>query len=374
MKSAVILVLNILIGIFEVRLCYEMLFYTVLDKRYIQLKEKVIVYGSSVIVGALVGINRQIVFFSHVMFIVSVILISFCAWLAIRRQIVTIFSLVFVYTAVLALMDFFCAFSSMYLLQQQFAKSVYLRPETWWPVLIYIISRAAMIGGIYIMSSKIDVKFDIREYTQILIIMCLILLIVLRQYQDSMVQMVFGEKGLAGKEMSLSLISVMLIGAIILILLLKYEMIKKENDFLTMQEDMLMQKYIEVERNKEENARIIHDIKYDLLMMEGYAKEKEYEKLERYLSQITKDFYATKSDTWTQNRICDLILQQKKAEAEQKGITVEINAVFISQFPFTEREICALFGNLLDNAIVACDKVVDGEKSIRIKIEGGVAK
>lgn len=70
----------------------------------------------------------------------------------------------------------------------------------------------------------------------------------------------------------------------------------------------------------------------------------------------------------------DLILGQKRILAVQKGIDFQLDVTPLSSLTMEEREICSLFGNLLDNALEACEKVTDKErKKISIKIDAAYA-
>ena len=80
-------------------------------------------------------------------------------------------------------------------------------------------------------------------------------------------------------------------------------------------------------------------------------------------------FHQEQRSIWTQNKIWDMVLSYKRNEAEQKGIKFVIDSVLVPSFPFDDREGCSLFGNLLDNAIEACEKIDSGEKFINVKIE-----
>ena len=61
-------------------------------------------------------------------------------------------------------------------------------------------------------------------------------------------------------------------------------------------------------------------------------------------------------------------MNQKKMEAEQKDISVEIVSEKGIQVPIPRNEICVVLGNLLDNAIEAASKVEEGLKWIKILI------
>ena len=64
----------------------------------------------------------------------------------------------------------------------------------------------------------------------------------------------------------------------------------------------------------------------------------------------------------------DFILNQKKMEAEQKQISMEIQAERGIQMPIAESEICVVLGNLLDNAIEAASKTEENTGWVKITI------
>lgn len=70
-----------------------------------------------------------------------------------------------------------------------------------------------------------------------------------------------------------------------------------------------------------------------------------------------------------------MLLEQKRALAEQDGISFTIQTVPHVEWTFNDNETCSLLGNLLDNAIEAC-KRLDGnvDKWISIKIENSAGE
>ena len=72
-------------------------------------------------------------------------------------------------------------------------------------------------------------------------------------------------------------------------------------------------------------------------------------------------------EIYTGNRILDLILSQKRMTAQKNGIDFNVNVMPLAHLPFAEREICSLFGNLLDNAVEACGRAPE-RKEICVNI------
>lgn len=362
-------ILQVIIAFAEVWLCYQVLLYTVLDKKHLLLRDKILIWGSNIVIAIGLAANRQVAFFSSVMFVVVIVLISGCVWIIKRNEIILILGLVFIFNCLVALIDFFFAFLSMQVLEHKFIRTVYIRPESYWPIVIFLLSRLIVAVLFYFVKKVLGEEKIIIEWKGGVIVACLILGMILRQYQVNMSQMIVGETSLAGTEMSISLLGIIMIVAFASVLFLKSKIIQKENKFLMMKDELLMQKYLEVEDKIEQNRCMVHDMKHNLLMLQEYVSSKDYKKLEECLNEINHSLRQEQRSIWTQNKIWDLVLSYKKDEAEQKGINVVIDSALVPSFPFDDREGCSLFGNLLDNAIEACEKMDSGEKFICVKIE-----
>ena len=94
-----------------------------------------------------------------------------------------------------------------------------------------------------------------------------------------------------------------------------------------------------------------------LLVIKEYARREENENIENYVEGISKDYAVSMSKYWSGNQVIDFVLNQKISKAEKKGIEVTVKTGPIGNIPLSESEICALFGNLLDNAIEATAKI-----------------
>lgn len=98
--------------------------------------------------------------------------------------------------------------------------------------------------------------------------------------------------------------------------------------------------------------------------------ERNYEGIDQYVDEIEQSFFEIKRRVWTGNQIADMLLEQKRIHAEQEGITFTVQAVPIADWMFDDKETCSLLGNLLDNAIEACERMdSNADRWISIKIE-----
>ena len=85
MNQIILSGIQITISIWEMWMCYEILYMTVLDKKYADKKETIIRWANIFVVGSLLGINRLIAFFSRTMLGLVVILTIMCMY-GIKRK------------------------------------------------------------------------------------------------------------------------------------------------------------------------------------------------------------------------------------------------------------------------------------------------
>ena len=91
--------------------------------------------------------------------------------------------------------------------------------------------------------------------------------------------------------------------------------------------------------------------------------------MEEYLNELSRDMLDYNYQIWTGNHMLDMILNQKEKEAEKQKTQMQISTEVFTTLPFSDREIISLFGNLLDNALEACEQIKEGERWIHIKMK-----
>lgn len=114
--------------------------------------------------------------------------------------------------------------------------------------------------------------------------------------------------------------------------------------------------------------RFKHDLPNQLVALRGYFDRGDCSGGRRHVDRLSEMFVEGSSSIDTGNVALDAIVSTKKAVAEKKNIE------FVSQIQIPENiniepvDVCAIFGNALDNAIEACDQVTDKPKTITLTI------
>ena len=140
---------------------------------------------------------------------------------------------------------------------------------------------------------------------------------------------------------------------------------EQEKHALQTKVKVLEERYQEMLKSR----KVVHDMKNHILALKNYDQEQNWSGLHEYLNELSDDMLEYNFHIWTGNHMLDMILNQKEKDAQNQNTVMQIDTEVFSTLPFTDREIISLFGNLLDNALEACEKINDKERWIKIKIK-----
>lgn len=147
---------------------------------------------------------------------------------------------------------------------------------------------------------------------------------------------------------------------------------RTEKELARMQQvknEMLEKNYHEILELTQKSRMAYHDFKNDINVLRQYAANNEIDKLKAYLNEIGTPVFALESYTWSGNQMIDLILNQKYREAKEAGVDFQVDAEWVGQVPLSDREVCSVFGNLLDNALEACELVRETGRWIKVAVK-----
>lgn len=365
MERQIHVIVLILLSIFEVWMCYQVLYRTVLEKKYLRNWQKVLIWGNILGAGIILGINRKLLFFSITMFVFVISITLFCAWIVERKNMLIKIEIIILYYTILALLDFFCGFISMEMIGKQFWEEIYKFSQSMLQCVLFLIPRAVAI--LFLMKWK-EKSLILKENRKILALLCVVFLGILRIYTTTMINMVTSTRTAQGWSAAVSLVFVGTLTAGVVMFFHHFQMLKTENKMLLELETLSENHIKDMELMMEKNRIQTHDMKHHLLVLREYGQEKQWDSLMSYLNELSEDILAKKKTGWTQTGILDTILEQKKEKAESEGIEFSIQADRIGALPFSDLEICTLFSNLLDNAIEACEKIEGNRRWIEIQI------
>jgi sensor histidine kinase YesM len=112
----------------------------------------------------------------------------------------------------------------------------------------------------------------------------------------------------------------------------------------------------------------LHDHKHNLMYLMTLAKKGDTDGIQAYIEKENELlaqkvlYYKTGNDT------VDMIINAKQLSAHEKGIIFQINAAIPSECSISDSHLCAVLGNLIDNAINASELLVGGEIEPYVKV------
>ena len=177
-----------------------------------------------------------------------------------------------------------------------------------------------------------------------------------------------------GEHFELTVFSVILNIAVIAFLgsFERYTHEKRRAEEMRLQEVMNQAyfKNLELKKQRDEDVRRLHhDMKNHLLAIEKMS-EGGSERINEYIGSLIGELEPYERLVETGNELLNGILSEKLAMAKSKNISLEIQADCSDLGFVSDTDLCTIFGNALDNAIEACEKVEPAEdRVIRVKSE-----
>ncbi|MBQ7755681.1 MAG: GHKL domain-containing protein [Oscillospiraceae bacterium] len=119
----------------------------------------------------------------------------------------------------------------------------------------------------------------------------------------------------------------------------------------------------------EEIRKLRHDMKHYIAGAKLLLNDSRTDALKNYLDEVDEKITIC-DNIKTENQSLSAILNLKNVIAKQKGIVMKVS-VFSKFSQVSDTDIFILFGNLLDNAIEACEKCESGEIYVTIFEKSG---
>ena len=372
--------LGIYIGLnfLETFLFYYLLFGTVIDRKTLKTKDKWILYFVLIVTSTIISVWVKRSVFSAYGYLLTILILVLGSFLAYRKKLILLTGIASMYEAAMTLFLYVIYYLLAFIYGNQ-ADNPQILFFRYHENEVSCMIQSLLLIIFFFIIFKIrswKKKKDIEAFQWVFVLCGVLLSALVLEYQKLLEYgLLYSTAGIPViqdvlKGSLISFLTMIVLVSVMTFLIWKNRNITGQNTFLLMKEEMEKQKYEEIRASIEQNKELVHDTKNQYLVISEYVKNQEYEKLENYVDEIRRNFVKINPQIYTGNHVVDLILGQKRILAVQKGIDFQLDVTPLSSLTMEEREICSLFGNLLDNALEACEKVTDKErKKISIKIE-----
>lgn len=115
-----------------------------------------------------------------------------------------------------------------------------------------------------------------------------------------------------------------------------------------------------------------HDYHNHLQSLKAHLALGQLDEAKAYLDELETDLSGIRQLSETGNLALDAILNSKLSLVKQQGTRLSFKVAVPKTLTVTSIDLCVLLGNLIDNAVEACERVAPEERFIRLYI--GVLK
>ncbi len=155
----------------------------------------------------------------------------------------------------------------------------------------------------------------------------------------------------------------------------RHKRLLKENINVLKRNQVIKEQYYEnIRQNHADIQAIKHDMKNHMIIVQQLLLSGDNQSLQEYINTITNKLNYSDGDLLTNNQIVDAIVGSKRDVCERKGIIFECQIEIPEKLPIDEFDVCVIYGNLLDNAIEACQgdqqKMINGIIKLKNFVRG----
>ena len=168
---------------------------------------------------------------------------------------------------------------------------------------------------------------------------------------------------------------VLVVTDILAILLLNYleQQQRQIHDYSILRHDLKMeQDNINAWMNAYDNQRKqTHEYQNQLALLRGFAEQEAPSgEMVQYLDQLLQTDFSASLFVKTGRTVVDVILNQKNAIAQGKGISLKVRLDNLTHFALSDDALAVVLSNLIDNAIEACEQIENtSRRTILLKMQ-----
>ncbi len=139
----------------------------------------------------------------------------------------------------------------------------------------------------------------------------------------------------------------------------QYETEKELARLQAEQAELLERDYTALNNAYAVNARLFHDLHNHIGVLRRLLSHSKTEEAIQYLDALKAPIAEITDTVWTGDEAADYLIGSKAAAAKAAGISFRVQAEFPRRADIKSVDLCAILGNLLDNALEAAGQVPD---------------
>ncbi len=141
----------------------------------------------------------------------------------------------------------------------------------------------------------------------------------------------------------------------------QYEVEKELAKLKSEQAELLERDYTAVNRAYQANAKLFHDFHNHIGVLRQFLAHEKYGEAVRYLDELQAPIQNLTATVWTGDETADYLINSKAGAAQASGVRFQAQVEFPRRANIRSVDLCAILGNLLDNALEAARQVPEPE-------------
>lgn len=142
----------------------------------------------------------------------------------------------------------------------------------------------------------------------------------------------------------------------------QYEAEKELAELKSEQNELLERDYTTLNNAYEINAKLFHDFHNHIGVLHQLLSHKKLEEAMQYLDELQIPLQEMTDTVWTNDETIDYLINSKAAAAKERGIQYQVQVEFPQHTNLRSADLCAILGNLLDNALEAAGQIPENKK------------
>lgn len=145
----------------------------------------------------------------------------------------------------------------------------------------------------------------------------------------------------------------------------------ENNQYKLKEKQLVMQQeqYKNILSGYDQVKKIRHDMKNHLIILDSYMSDGQYDQALNYVNKLGEELDLSKKGLISNNIIVDALINNSIEKARKKNIEFNHNIQIPSHLQIDDMDLCIVLGNILDNAIEACERIADDNNRKAIDIE-----
>ena len=149
----------------------------------------------------------------------------------------------------------------------------------------------------------------------------------------------------------------------------QYEVEKELTKLKSEQAELLERDYTNLNNAYAINAKLFHDFHNHIGVLRQLLSHSKTQEAIQYLDELQMPVKEMTDTVWTGDETVDYLINSKAVIAEENGIKYQVQVEFPQHTNIRSADLCAILGNLLDNALEAVKQIsVPEQRLIQLTI------